>query len=387
MRKKICFVTAISGSAQSFLKDHIEALRKDYDVYYACNYKDEKELAGLNLSGFHRIEIHREISIKNDLIAVFQLMRYLRKMRFDAVHSVTPKAGLITALASWLARIPHRTHIFTGQVWATAHGTRRWMLKTLDKVTATLDNHVMVDGMSQRQFIIDEGVVSEKKSLVLGDGSICGVNTSRFCPNSRVREEWRKKLNLGQDKLVYILLGRMNHDKGVGDLMEAYNRLAGECSNTFLLLVGNNENGYMESLPRYDNLNRENFLYYGATPEPQLLLQAADIFVLPTYREGFGSSVIEAQCLGLPVVCSDAYGVMDAMVDEETGLRCHVGDVDGIYKAMKRYHDQRSLIKEHGDNGRKRVLDKFTGERLTKCWVEYYHKLFLHTDLTDPADN
>ena len=375
MRKKICFVTAIPGSAQSFLKDHIDALRKDYDVYLACNYKDEKELEGLNLSGWHRIEIHREISIAKDLRAVIKLIGYLRKMRFDAVHSVTPKAGLITAMASWVALIPHRTHIFTGQVWATAHGMRRWMLKSLDKVTATLDNHVMVDGMSQRQFIINEGVVSEKKSLVLGDGSICGVNTLRFCPDSRVREEWRKKLNLSEDKLVYILMGRMNHDKGVGDLMEAYNRLAGECRNTYLLLVGNNENGYMESLPKYENLTPENYLYYGATPKPQLLLQAADVFVLPTYREGFGSSVIEAQCLGLPVVCSDAYGVMDAMVDNETGLRCQVGDVNGIYQAMHTYYDQRSLIKEHGENGRKRVLEKFTGERLTKCWVEYYHNL------------
>ena len=105
-------------------------------------------------------------------------------------------------------------------------------------------------------------------------------------------------------------------------------------------------------------------------------MQAADVFVLPTYREGFGSSVIEAQCLGLPVICSDAYGVMDAMVNQETGLRCKVGDVDSIYQCMKIFYEQPVLRQQFGENGRKRVLAQFTAERLTTCWVDFYYQIF-----------
>ena len=376
MKKKICFVVAISGTAQSFLKDHIAALSKEYDIFLVCNSNNKQDLDGLQVKGVHVVGIHREISIYHDLKAVFSLASYFRRMRFDAVHSVTPKAGLVTALAAWMVRVPHRIHIFTGQVWAAKCGVKRWLLKTLDKLIAKLDNHILVDGFSQRDFIIKEGVVSAQKSTVLGDGSICGVNTRRFNPNPLVRDEWREKLKLSSNVLVFILLGRMNHDKGVGDLMKAYSRLTETCDDTFLLLVGHNENGYMESLPNYPNLTKKNFLYYGATPEPQFLLQAADVFVLPTYREGFGSSVIEAQCLGLPVICSDAYGVMDAMVNQETGLRCKVGDVDSIYQCMKIFYEQPVLRQQFGENGRKRVLAQFTAERLTTCWVDFYYQIF-----------
>lgn len=156
MKKKICFVTAIAGTAESFLRDHMAALRKDYEVYYVSNEPDEMKIRVAH-DGYHCVNIQRGISLKNDLVAVWRLYRYFRKMKFDAVHSVTPKAGLVTALASWMARIPHRTHIFTGQVWATSTGMMRWLLKSLDKVIACLDNHVLVDGKSQREFLVKRG--------------------------------------------------------------------------------------------------------------------------------------------------------------------------------------------------------------------------------------
>jgi glycosyltransferase involved in cell wall biosynthesis len=102
------------------------------------------------------------------------------------------------------------------------------------------------------------------------------------------------------------------------------------------------------------------------------MLQAGDIFVLPTYREGFGSSVIEASALELPVICSDAYGVMDAMVDNLTGLRCKVGDVDSLYKAMTRLAEDKQLQKSLGKNGRERVVNEFSGADVTKHWLQYY---------------
>lgn len=371
-RKKICFVVAVPSSAQVFLKDHIEALREDYDVYIAGNISSSDEVAGLNVCSYQHIDIEREISIKNDLKAVRQLSSYFRKMKFDAVHSVTPKAGLVSALAGFLARIPVRIHIFTGQVWATRKGAMRFMLKSIDWLIAKLNTHILVDGASQCQFLVDEGVVSAKKAQVLGDGSIAGVNIQRFEPTEDSRKSARQELNIADDKVVFVFMGRLNHDKGMYELLPAFDKLVETNKNVFLLLFGADEENVSATFGNYKNLNKENFLNYGLTKEPQRMLQAGDVFVLPTYREGFGSSVIEAACLGLPTITSDAYGVLDASIPGETGLRCKVGDVETLYACMEELAGDAEKRKRFGDAGRKRVLEKFAGSVVVKHWKQFY---------------
>ena len=374
MRKKICFITAVPGTAKSFLSDHIAALRKEYDVFYVSNEPDASKVA-VPYDGYYCVDIHRGISIINDLKGVYQLYRIFRKERFDVVHSVTPKAGLLTALAAKMAGIKHRIHIFTGQVWATRKGFMRCLLKAMDKVIARLDNHILVDGKSQRAFLESEGVLKEGQAIVFGEGSISGVNTHRFVPNEGLRKEERQGIGMEDNALAFLFMGRLNHDKGIGELYAAYDRLAGECKDVFLLLVGTDEENYISKLPQYSNINDSNFFYYGVTPTPEKVLNAGDVFVLPTYREGFGTSVLEAACMGLPSITSDAYGVIDASVEGETGLRCKVGDVDSLYDCMRYYYEHRDMVKIMGDKSRKRVLSFFSGERLTENWVEFYHSL------------
>jgi glycosyltransferase involved in cell wall biosynthesis len=374
-KKKICFVVAVAGTAQSFLRDHIKALREDYDVYLAGNIKDVKETETLDLTGWEQIDIERPISLSKDLKAVRQLSSYFKKMKFDAVHSVTPKAGLVCALAGFMVRVPIRIHIFTGQVWATRKGAMRCMLKSLDWLIAKLNTHILVDGHSQKNFLIQQGVVSNTKAHVLGDGSISGVNMVRFSPSVDTRMVARKELGINSDKVVFVFMGRLNHDKGLHELLPAFNRLVETYENAFLLIFGMDEENVAATFGQYDKLTKENFLYYGATREPQRMLQAGDVFVLPTYREGFGSSVIEAACLGLPTITSDAYGVLDASVPGETGLQCNVGDVESLYACMKELADNAEMRKALGEAGRKRVQEKFAGAVVVKHWKEYYDKL------------
>lgn len=376
MKKKICFVVAIPGSAQSFLKDHIKALSEDYDVYLAANLSDQAGFGIDGLSGTHHIPIKRAISIPNDLRAVRCLASYFREMKFDAVHSVTPKAGLVTALAARIAGIKHRTHIFTGQVWATRKGVMRFLLKSMDKLIASLDNHILVDGESQRQFLISESVVSNKKSKVLGAGSICGANTARFTPSAEERERQRRELGISSEKVVFSFMGRLNKEKGIHELLAAFDNLFKNSPNAYLLIFGRDEENCLGNLGEYKNIqDGGNFQYYGPTTAPQLSLQAADVFCLPSYREGFGLSVVEASCLALPVICSDAYGLADTMVDNATGLRCKVADVPSLEDAMKRLYDDPDLRRSMGENGRKRVLELFSGEKIVGAWVDYYKSM------------
>ncbi len=372
--KKICFITAVHGSAYSFLRDHMAALQKEYRVYYVCNEPDVKNIK-VPHDGYHCVNIQRKISLIKDIKALWQLYRYFRKEKFDAVHSVTPKAGLLTSIAAFFARVPVRIHIYTGQVWANKTGFVKSLLKTMDRMIALFDNHILVDGEGQRQFLIKNNVVSERNAIVLGSGSICGVNLERFKPSDMVRVEKRKELGIDDSKTVFVFMGRLNHDKGVYELLGAFDRLSHVRSDVYLLLFGHDEENVRDTFHQYPNIKvGENFCYYGPTPEPHFMLQAGDIFVLPTHREGFGSSVIEASALGLPVICSDAYGVMDAMVGNVTGLRCEVGDVDSLYQCMSILSEDKDLQSQLGQNGRERAIKEFDGGRVTENWVDYYHE-------------
>lgn len=375
--KKIAFIVTDPGSATAFLYDHFIGLAKEYDIYLLANFGnyDKSKFSSLNIT-CHDIPIQRKISIWNDLKALSVIRKIYKKEKFDSVHSVTPKAGLLNALAGKLAGVPHRIHIYTGQVWATRKGFMRFMLKTIDKIPAMLNTNLLVDGMSQRKFLIDEGVLKEKNSCVLANGSICGVRLERFNISSEVRKTEREKFGFNEDDVVYIFLGRLNHDKGIGELYEAFNKFVADNPKAKLLLYGSDEEGYEEKSKNYPNIIRDkNFFYPGLTRTPFDALQAGDVFVLPTWREGFGSSVIEAQALALPVITSDAYGVVDASVPEETGMRCKVNDPEGLYSCMKYYYDNPEIRKQHGINGRKRVEEKFDNKVVTRAWVEFYRNM------------
>ncbi len=374
--KKICFVVSAPISASVFLMTHMQCLKEFFDVHLVANFSDEKEMTRFEGITCHKVEIERSINLFLDIKATFQLKKLFQKERFYSVHSVTPKAGLVTALAGKLANIQNRIHIFTGQVWATRTGFMRWVLKYLDKLIASLNTTLLVDGESQRKFLINNGILTASNSFVIGNGSICGVDINRFKYSDDVRIDIRSELGLHDSQVVFIFLGRLNRDKGIYELLNAFNRLVEDNKNAFLLLVGIDEDGYDNSIEMYPNIKKnQNYCFYGKTSRPERLLHAGDVFVLPTYREGFGSSVIEASCLGLPVICSDTYGVMDAMVDNVTGLRCKTADVESLYGCMLELYNSPELRKKLGENGNTRVIEKFSGDVLNKAWVDFYLNL------------
>ncbi len=378
-KKKIAFVVAVPGSADSFLLNHFTYLTKEYEVTLIANFTSSEELKakfeGMGVRCLHA-PIERPISLIKDMKGLLALRRIFKDGKFECVHSVTPKAGLLTSIGGWLARVPHRVHIFTGQVWATRKGAMRMLLKFMDRLITWFDTDILVDGESQRQFLIQEGVLNEKNSQVLAEGSIAGVKLELFAISEETRKNERKRHGFKDDDVVFVFMGRLNHDKGVGELYEAFNKLVPECPKAKLLLFGHDEGSYDPKADSFANIKRnENYFYPGLTPTPFASLQAGDVFVLPTWREGFGMSVIEAQGLALPVITSDAYGVLSASIEGETGLRCKVGDSESLYHCMKKYYNDANLRKTHGEAGRKRVVEKFDNAIVSKAWVVFYHAI------------
>lgn len=376
-KKRICIVVSQFGTARGFLKDHIQLLSSEYDVYLVgCFDEDEmtraKQLAIVDCKS---IPVYRNISLYYDLKSVFELRAYFKKMQFSVIHSVTPKAGLVNAIAGWLAGVKNRVHIFTGQVWHTHKGISKFLLISLDKLIAKLNTHIIVDGESQRQYLVDHGVIKIENSRVLGKGSISGVNIKRFNPTELTRNKYRAELNLN-NKTVFCFIGRLNLDKGVLDFFEAFNLLSEEYGHIHLLLIGWDEENILDLVSQYSNIKEGvNYTYYGGTRTPEEVLQAADVFCLPSYREGFGTGVLEASCLGIPVICSDTYGLRDAMIDNVTGLRHEVGNIESLYIQMNKLADNEDLRKRLGNAGKKNIHENFSGEYLSKEWLKFYNSL------------
>ena len=159
------------------------------------------------------IPIERKISLYLDFKALFLLIAVFNKNRFFIAHSVSPKAGLLCAIAAWIAKIPNRLHTFTGQVWVTKKGISRWFLKLLDKIIVLLNTKILVDSFSQQDFLANENVLSKKYSLVLGQGSISGVDINRFLPSKKYRSLIRNELKINGESIIFLFVGRLKKKK------------------------------------------------------------------------------------------------------------------------------------------------------------------------------
>lgn len=372
MKKKICVVASAPGGIISFWKTNIERLSEQFDVYVVANYQEETVFSNLKIKGKKSVNILRRPSLWSMVKAAYTLRKYFKQEQFDGFISMSLNASLVSAIAGWMARIPFRARIFTGQIWANKTGFSRTFYKMLDKITICLNNHFLVDGESQQEYLIENGILKEGQSIVLANGSICGVDVDLFNPSEEKREEERKRLGFDDSDVVFTFMGRLNRDKGTYELLEAFNRLAATHENSKLLLIGNSEGITEDTFKSYDNISIDrNLLLYGYTKQPYYALQAGDVFCLPSYREGFGMSVIEAAALGLPVIASDAYGLRDSFVDGKTGLKCKVKDVDTLFVAMQKLYINSDLRKEYGKYGRERVVEMFSMELVSNAWLNY----------------
>lgn len=362
--KKICFVIADPRTA-GFLVDHMHALSQAYDITLVANFVDHQPdlpfPAGLQLK---TITIERNISILADVRALFTLILFFRKQRFAAVHSVTPKAGLLTMLAGRMAGIQRRFHTFTGQVWITRKGFFRAFLKQLDRILFACSTWVLVDSPSQRQFLIDEGIITSAKSGVLGDGSICGVDTRRFRPDVGARSNLRSEWGVPDQGFIFLFAGRINRDKGIRELVQAFAELDYRRHQAYLLLLGGSEDDILQELDAILQQLGSHVIRKDWTDSPGAFMAASDAFCLPSHREGFGSVIIEAAACGLPAIGSRIYGVIDAIEDGVTGLLHEVGNVEDLRGKMALFLDDRALVAKFAERARTRAINRFAVERV-----------------------
>lgn len=361
-KKKIAYVVSAPDTINAFMTNHIRVVSKEYDVTVIYNGGVDDIDSSLPVMGVIRVNIERKINLLSDVRAMFELYKVFRREKFDIIHSVTPKAGLISSVAGFWSRTPKRYHTFTGQVWVTKSGIFRQFLKALDILIFKLSTGVLVDSGSQKKFLLDNGVV-DQSACVIGSGSISGVDLSRFLPSESRSKEVRKELNIPENAFVYLFVGRLSAEKGVVELLAAFKALG--CDDVYLLIVGPDEEGLTDT-------SIKNVLFLGRRSDPEKYMAASNVLCLPSYREGFGTVVIEAAACGVPAIVSDIYGLTDAVVDNETGILVEVKNTGQLMNAMKSIKADEGMYKRLADGSLTRARNEFSQDFVSSELLRFY---------------
>jgi len=370
--KTICLVTTSPLIVNFFLLPFLASLGRVYRVSLAVNPDVDTALADGHGAEVIALPIRRKISPWSDLRTLARMIRLFRERQFDAIHSFSPKAGLLAMVAAWIARIPVRIHVFQGEVWLTRKGGMRLLLKFLDRLVARLATHVQVVSHSEREFLIREGIIGNAKSRVLGSGSLSGVDAARFRPDSEARAAVRAELGIAPEAMVFLFLGRLTRDKGVLDLAQAFASLAAVRPAAVLLLVGPDEERVRPKIESICRAHAGKLRFAGYTRTPERYIAAANALCLPSYREGFPTVIIEAAATGIPATGSRIYGITDAIIEGETGLLHTPADAKDLAKKMEMLMNDPALRERLGTRARQRAVDEFSQQRLTQALLDYY---------------
>lgn len=333
------------------------------------------------------VPMRRQPSIVSDLCAFLKLVGVIRKVRPDLTNFGTPKAGLLGNLAAFFCRVPHRIYTLHGLRLETATGWNRWMLALCEKIACACAHQVVCVSPSLRERAIELELVSPEKTIVPGSGTCNGIEIERFSPlpmNVARSEQIRKALSLSPGVPVLGFVGRLTRDKGICELFEAFLALRCQRQQLHLLLVGDFEASdpvprtVRDAIEQHPAIIRTGFVA-DASPYYHLM----DLVAVPTYREGFSLVSIEAQAAGIPVVITEATGIVDSILVGKSGLIVPVGDIPELINAIGSLLDDPLRRAAMGRAGQEWVSQEFAGDKVRAFVVNKYDRLLRGTRTTD----
>jgi glycosyltransferase involved in cell wall biosynthesis len=371
----ILYILNDSHPLKYFLHNHILYLNSlgDFNISVILNNSNNESFEYLNIK-VYSIKINRSPNVIDDFKALTYISIHLLKNRYDIVHSVTPKSGLLSAIAAFITFKKNRVHTFTGQVWSNYTGLKRFLFKSIDKLIIKLNTHILTDSYSQKKYLIDNKIGSYSQIHVLNKGSICGVDLNKFKKDINRSSSLKNHLNIKSGEFVILFVGRLNYDKGIVDLFRAF--LKFQRNNLHLIVLGRDESNIIEQLSNnYPNITDYNIHFINEVSNPEDYMSVADILCLPSYREGFGNVVIEAGALGVPSIVSNIYGLNDSIINNKTGLFFEVGNIDDLYKKLYFLYSNNDILNEMKKNCMAYVFENFDSKIITQYLYEFYNRI------------
>lgn len=319
------------------------------------------------------LPMERHISPLRDVKSLIGMIRILRRLRPQIIHSMTPKAGLISMLAGWITRVPLRIHTFTGLVWPTATGLKRCILMATDALTCAAATHVIPEGQGVMHDL-QRGHITHKPLRVLGYGNVKGVEMSTFDP-SRF-----PGLKPNEDtKFTFLFVGRIVCDKGVAELVQAFGQLYTEFPQVQLVLVGAFESDLdpLDQATMDKIQNHPGIILAGEQRGEDLLRHyaASHCFVMPSYREGFPNTVLEAGAMGLPLIVTDINGSREIITHRVNGLIVPPRTVEPLLQAMRTVLTDKDLRQRMIAQARPMIAERFDSNYVQQCQLDFYREI------------
>ena len=375
MKQKIIRTSTVATSLNTFCRGTLRDLSRLYDVVAVSTPDHElQEIAqreGIRVIG---VPMSRPIAPLRDLVSLWRLIRVFRRERPTMVHSITPKAGLLSMIAAWICRVPVRLHTFTGLVFPTATGLKKSILILTDRITCACATHIVPEGEGVKADLINYNI-TRKPLQVLGYGNIRGIDLNHYRRSPEVME---KALTLRKpNRFTFVFIGRVVRDKGIDELVEAFSLLHSEHPQTRLILVGRAEDNLDPVSPntRSAIASHPAIEAVGSQSDVRPWLAASDALVFPSYREGFPNVVIEAGALDLPSIVTDINGSREIIVHGQNGIIVPPRNAQALLQAMTHFVQNPQATQAMALKARQMIASRFEKSFVQKCLFDYYKQI------------
>ena len=379
-KPKLLRTATVATSLDILLKGQLRFLQNHFEVVAVSgndtHLQTVKEREGVTVID---VPMARKINVLFDLISLFRLYRTLKKEKPTLVHSITPKAGLLTMTAAKLAGVPIRMHTFTGLVFPTQQGLMKKILITTDKIVCKMATHIYPEGQGVKNDLLNYSITS-KPLKVLANGNINGIDTNHFTAthfNDFDKQTLTKKWNIHPDDFIFVFVGRLVGDKGINELIQAFTEINTHNKTAKLLLVGPYEHE-LDPLTEttldaiYENTN---IITTGFQDDIRPFLAISDVFVFPSYREGFPNVVMQAGAMGLPSIVTDINGSNEIIQHNHNGSIIPPKDTTALTHAMQQLIDNPTLRQSLAQNARPSITSRYEQQVVWDALLAEYQML------------
>lgn len=375
---KIIRITTVSLSLHKLLHGQLGFINKYFEVVAVSSpgvfMNDVINNEGIRV---YPIRMTRTINPVSDIISLFKLIRFLLKEKPEIVHSHTPKAGIIGMLAAWFCRVPVRMHTVAGLPLFETSGFKKGLLKFVEKTTYACATHVYPNSFGLKEIIIKNKFCSLTKLSVIANGSSNGIDTNYFSREAvdiEQAEQLRKKYFISKDDFVFIFIGRIVKDKGINELVFAFEKLSKEFNKIKLLMVGPEETlldplneGTLQIMQ-----NHPGIICAGFQEDVRPFLTISDVLVFPSYREGFPNVPMQAGAMGLPSIVTDINGCNE-IINGKNGIIIPPKDEQALYDAMKSVLENKEQINEMANSARSMIVSRYEQKFLWDALLKTYN--------------
>lgn len=378
--KKLIRVSTVAISLDILLKGQLSFLNNYFNVIavsgndeHLKNVKKRENVATIS------VNFKRNISPLNDVISLIKIFWVLKREKPYIVHSITPKAGLLSMIAAYFAGVPVRIHTFTGLVFPYKKGMFQKILILMDKVLCHFATHIIPEGNGVKNDLLAYNI-TQKPLKIIANGNVNGVDLQHY--NSGIYtfqeiENFRKNIGICEGDFVFLFVGRLVKDKGINELIKAFSTFQNTYSNAKLLLVGATEDHLdpLEESTLQEIKNNSNIISVGFQEEVRPFYALSNCLVFPSYREGFPNVVLQAAAMGLPSIVTNISGCNEIIEHNKNGIIIPVKNENAIFEAMQLFYSNEELLNMCKNNSRVIIEEKFDQNLVWNELLQFYNRI------------